>query len=52
VNDHFVAKLHAWGDYQLIGNLAGGHRNEVVLVRRGDEWLVAKHSRRSAAAIA
>jgi Ser/Thr protein kinase RdoA (MazF antagonist) len=43
--------LSAWGPVTVEGQLGGGHRNEVLLVRRGGARLVARSSRRSAAAL-
>ena len=44
--------LGAWGALEVVGPLGGGNRNEVVEVRRGDERLVARRSRRPEAALA
>ncbi|HEY6745570.1 MAG TPA: phosphotransferase [Mycobacteriales bacterium] len=43
--------LGAWGPVRVIGRLGGGNRNEVVEVRRGQQRLVARRSRRSAASL-
>jgi hypothetical protein len=43
--------LSAWGAVSVEGRLGGGHRNEVRLVRRAGVQLVARRSRRSAAAL-
>jgi hypothetical protein len=43
--------LSAWGAVSVVGRLGGGHRNEVRLVRRAGVQLVARRSRRSAAAL-
>ena len=43
--------LSAWGPVSVVGRLGGGHRNEVLLVRRAGAQLVARQSRRSAAAL-
>lgn len=43
--------LSAWGQVTVAGRLGGGHRNEVLEVRRGGERLVARSSRRSVAAL-
>ncbi|WP_026220407.1 phosphotransferase enzyme family protein [Wenjunlia vitaminophila] len=43
--------LRLWGDIEVVGRLGGGHRNEVLEVRRDGERLVARRSRRSAAAL-
>jgi hypothetical protein len=41
--------LAAWGALAVVGTLGGGHRNEVLEVRRDGQRLVARRSRRSAA---
>jgi Ser/Thr protein kinase RdoA (MazF antagonist) len=53
VADHVVVDrvLEAWGPLRVIGRLGGGNRNEVLEVRRGDQRLVARRSRRSAASL-
>lgn len=43
--------LGAWGPVRVVGRLGGGNRNEVVEVRRGQQRLVARRSRRSAASL-
>jgi Ser/Thr protein kinase RdoA (MazF antagonist) len=43
--------LSAWGPVTVVGRLGGGHRNEVLELRRGDERLVCRVTRRSAAAL-
>lgn len=49
---YIAARLPAWGDCHVLGNLGGGHRNEVLLIEKEGEKYVAKSSRRSAEAIA
>lgn len=44
--------LAAWGALAVVGTLGGGHRNEVLEVRRAGQRLVARRSRRSAASLA
>lgn len=44
--------LSPWGPVTVVRRLGGGHRNEVLELRRGDERLVARSSRRSVAALA
>ncbi|GAB2603255.1 hypothetical protein GCM10027168_40330 [Streptomyces capparidis] len=46
-----LEELRAWGDVGVVGPLGGGARNEVVEVWRGGERLVARRSRRAAAAL-
>jgi Ser/Thr protein kinase RdoA (MazF antagonist) len=43
--------LSPWGPVAVAGRLAGGHRNEVLELRRGGERLVARRSPRSVAAL-
>lgn len=43
--------LSPWGPVTVAGRLAGGHRNEVLELRRGGERLAARRSRRSAEAL-
>jgi Ser/Thr protein kinase RdoA (MazF antagonist) len=43
--------LAAWGEITVTGVLGGGNRNTVLEVRRGDERLVARESRRSPASL-
>jgi len=43
--------LSAWGPVAVVGPLGGGHRNEVLELRRAGSPLVARRSRRSAAAL-
>jgi Ser/Thr protein kinase RdoA (MazF antagonist) len=43
--------LSAWGQVAVVGRLGGGHRNEVLELRRGGERLVARITRRSAASL-
>jgi Ser/Thr protein kinase RdoA (MazF antagonist) len=38
--------LEAWGPLDVVGQLGGGNRNQVLEVRRGDQRLVARRSRR------
>lgn len=44
--------LGSWGRCRTIKLLAGGHRNDVLLVERRGELLVAKRTRRNQQAIA
>ncbi|MDX3072574.1 phosphotransferase enzyme family protein [Streptomyces sp. NPDC088354] len=44
-------RLRAWGGIQVVGPLSGGHRNEVLEVRRGRRRWVARRSRRRSAAL-
>lgn len=46
-----LAVLAAWGQLQVIGPLGGGHRNQVLELRRGRERLAARRSRRSPASL-
>lgn len=39
--------LAAWGSPEVVGRLGGGHRNEVLELRRGGERLVARVTRRA-----
>jgi Ser/Thr protein kinase RdoA (MazF antagonist) len=43
--------LAPWGSLRVVGRLGGGNRNEVFEVWRGDQRLVARRSRRSAASL-
>lgn len=43
--------LAAWGHLTIAGRLGGGNRNEVLKIRRGNERLVARRSRRSPASL-
>lgn len=43
--------LHAWGEVQVVGHLADGHRNQVLEVRRGSRRLVARRSKRQLPAL-
>jgi len=43
--------LQAWGSLRVVGSLGGGNRNEVLELQRGDQRLVARRSRRSAASL-
>jgi Ser/Thr protein kinase RdoA (MazF antagonist) len=43
--------LTAWGGLTVAGRIGGGNRNEVLKVRRGNERLVARRSRRSPASL-
>jgi Ser/Thr protein kinase RdoA (MazF antagonist) len=43
--------LEAWGSLRVVGKVGGGNRNEVLEARRGDQRLVARRSRRSAASL-
>jgi Ser/Thr protein kinase RdoA (MazF antagonist) len=43
--------LAAWGAVRVTGRLGGGNRNTVLEIRRGDERLVARRSRREAASL-
>ena len=43
--------LDRWGPVTVFGRLGGGHRNEVLELRRGSQQLVARRSRRSIAAL-
>ena len=43
--------LSPWGPVTVAGHLGGGHRNEVLELRRGGEPLVARQSSRSDAAL-
>lgn len=53
VADHVLVDgvLEAWGPLQMVGRLGGGNRNEVLEVWLGDQRLVARRSRRSAASL-
>lgn len=44
-------QLAAWGQVTVIGVLGGGNRNTVLEVRRGEERLVARKSRRPPASL-
>ena len=43
--------LTPWGPVTVVGPLGGGHRNEVLELRRRGERLVARRSRRCVAAL-
>jgi hypothetical protein len=43
--------LAAWGPLTVVGPLAGGNRNTVLELRRGEERLVARQSQRSPASL-
>lgn len=43
--------LAAWGEVTVTGPLGGGNRNTVVELRRGDDRLVARSSRRTPASL-
>jgi Ser/Thr protein kinase RdoA (MazF antagonist) len=43
--------LSAWGQVTVVGRLGGGHRNEVLELRRGGERLVCRITHRSAASL-
>jgi Ser/Thr protein kinase RdoA (MazF antagonist) len=43
--------LAAWGEITVVGPLGGGYRNTVLELRRGDERLVARRSRRPPASL-
>ena len=45
-------QLAAWGGLEIVGPLGGGNRNEVLELRRADQRLVARRSRRPAAGLA
>lgn len=47
-----MTDLSAWGRISVVGRLGGGHRNEVLEVRRDGERLVARCGRRSPASLA
>ncbi|GAB3429568.1 phosphotransferase enzyme family protein [Actinophytocola sediminis] len=42
-----MTDLSPWGQVAVVGRLAGGHRNEVLELRRGGERLVARVTRRT-----
>ncbi|MBH1936047.1 phosphotransferase [Streptomyces sp. AV19] len=46
-----LSLLHAWGEVDVVGRLGGGHRNEVLELRRKGERLVARRTRRGSAAL-
>ncbi|MDT0265915.1 phosphotransferase [Streptomyces sp. DSM 44915] len=43
--------LRAWGQVEIVGPLAGGHRDEVLELRRAGRRLVARRGRRTPAAL-
>jgi Ser/Thr protein kinase RdoA (MazF antagonist) len=43
--------LQAWGEIRVVGHLAGGNRNQVLEVRRGNQRLVARRSKRQPPAL-
>jgi Ser/Thr protein kinase RdoA (MazF antagonist) len=43
--------LSAWGPVAVVGRLGGGHRNEVLELRRGGERLVCRNTHRSEASL-
>ena len=46
-----LSLLRHWGEVDIVGYLGGGHRNEVLDIRRGGQRLVARRSRRDTAAL-